>query len=57
MYLWWRDVVREATYLGSHTLVVARGLILGFKLFIATEVMFFFGFFWAYFDAAFAPTM
>jgi len=36
--------------------VVGRGLKLGFKLFLISEVMFFFGFFWAYFTAALAPT-
>ena len=24
--MWWRDIVREATYQGHHTLVVQRGL-------------------------------
>jgi len=46
MYVWWRDVIRESTYQGNHTLIVQRGLRLGFILFIASEVMFFAGFFW-----------
>ena len=44
-YVWWRDVVRESTYQGNHTLIVQRGLKLGFILFLCTEVMFFSGFF------------
>ena len=26
MFTWWRDVIREATFQGHHTLVVQRGL-------------------------------
>lgn len=48
--LWWRDVVREATFEGKHTFKVQQGLKLGFILFIVSEVMFFFGFFWAFFS-------
>lgn len=53
--LWWRDVVAEATYGGMHTTPVARGLRLGMVLFIGSEVMFFFSFFWAFFHRAVAP--
>ena len=45
MYVWWRDIVREATYEEHHTFVVQRGLRLGMILFIVSEVMFFFAFF------------
>lgn len=55
MYAWWRDVVREATYEDQHTYVVQRGLRLGMVLFIASEVMFFFAFFWAFFHSSLAP--
>lgn len=57
MSVWWRDVVREATFEGRHTLVVQKGLRLGMFLFIVSEVMFFFGFFWAFFHSALAPTI
>jgi cytochrome c oxidase subunit 3 len=55
MYVWWRDVVREATYEEQHTFVVQRGLRLGMILFIVSEVMFFFAFFWAFFHSSLAP--
>ena len=42
---WWRDVVRESTYLGYHGRLVVRGLKIGIILFIGSEVIFFFGFF------------
>ncbi len=53
-YMWWRDVVREA-HKGDHTPVVQLHLRYGMILFIASEVMFFVAWFWAYFDAAFYP--
>ena len=49
MAVWWRDVIREATFEGHHTPVVQIGLRYGMALFIASEVMFFAAFFWAYF--------
>jgi cytochrome c oxidase subunit 3 len=55
MYTWWRDVVREASYEEQHTAAVQRGLRLGVILFIVSEVMFFFAFFWAFFHSSLAP--
>jgi heme/copper-type cytochrome/quinol oxidase subunit 3 len=46
MALWWRDVVSEATFEGHHTNIVQLGLRYGMILFIVSEVMFFFAFFW-----------
>lgn len=57
MFVWWRDVVREATYEGHHTSLVQLGLRYGMILFIVSEVMFFFAFFWAFFHASLAPTV
>ncbi|MCA3636536.1 MAG: cytochrome c oxidase subunit 3 [Methylobacterium sp.] len=51
MYGWWADVVREAES-GDHTRVVQMHHRYGMILFIASEVMFFVAWFWAYFDAA-----
>ena len=48
VFYWLRDIVRESTYEGQHTRVVQYGLRLGFGLFIVSEVMFFFGFFFSY---------
>ena len=47
MYFWWADVVREANQ-GDHTPVVQLHLRYGMILFIASEVMFFVGWFWAF---------
>nr|BAJ54473.1 cytochrome c oxidase subunit III [Ivindomyrus marchei] len=56
MYQWWRDVVREGTFLGHHTPPVQKGLRYGMILFITSEVFFFLGFFWAFFHSSLAPT-
>jgi cytochrome c oxidase subunit 3 len=55
MFVWWRDVVRESRMAGVHTPVVRLGLRYGMALFIASEVMFFVGFFWAFFNFALYP--
>jgi cytochrome c oxidase subunit 3 len=51
---WWSDVVDEA-HAGHHTPVVGRHLRIGMGLFIASEVMFFVAWFWAWFDVAWFP--
>ncbi|XWN31733.1 MAG: cytochrome c oxidase subunit 3 [Devosia sp.] len=48
---WWVDTVKESLQ-GDHTPVVKLHLRYGMMLFIASEVMFFVAWFWAYFDAA-----
>ena len=55
MFFWWRDVVKEGTFQGHHTPVVQIGLRYGMLLFIASEVMFFSAFFWAFFNASLFP--
>ena len=51
MISWWRDVVDEAQA-GDHTRVVQIHHRYGMMMFIASEVMFFVAWFWAYFDAS-----
>ncbi|MGB1625945.1 MAG: cytochrome c oxidase subunit 3, partial [Candidatus Puniceispirillaceae bacterium] len=38
MFMWWRDIVREAEYQGHHTPIVQVGMRYGMMLFIASEV-------------------
>ena len=54
MFMWWRDVIKEA-HGGDHTPVVQLHLRYGMIMFIASEVMFFVAWFWAYFDASLFP--
>ena len=55
MFSWWVDVIREATVEGHHTSIVQLHHRYGMILFIASEVMFFVAWFWAYFAVAFYP--
>jgi len=54
---WWRDIIREGTFQGYHTKKVQLGLRSGMILFIISEIMFFFGFFWAFFAASLSPNI
>ena len=56
MLSWWRDVIREAEHDGHHSRVVRISHRYGMILFIASEVMFFVAWFWAYFNVALFPT-
>jgi cytochrome c oxidase subunit 3 len=49
---WWRDVINESVVKHNHTPVVKLHLRYGMLLFIASEVMFFVAWFWAYFNSA-----
>jgi len=51
---WWAQVVKEA-HRGDHTPVVQLHLRYGMILFIASEIMFFVGWFWAWFDFSLFP--
>jgi cytochrome c oxidase subunit 3 len=51
MLVWWRDIIKEGNE-GYHNSVVALGLRYGMILFIASEVMFFVAWFWAFFDSS-----
>ncbi|KXF78371.1 cytochrome B562 [Paramesorhizobium deserti] len=54
MYGWWSDTIKEGRE-GHHTRVVALHLRYGMIMFIASEVMFFAAWFWAFFDASLFP--
>nr|AHL44273.1 cytochrome c oxidase subunit III [Adelphocoris suturalis] len=57
MYQWWRDIIREGTFQGKHTIKVVKGLKMGMILFIMSEVFFFISFFWAFFHSSLSPTI
>nr|QHE65378.1 cytochrome c oxidase subunit III [Ledra auditura]UGK73313.1 cytochrome c oxidase subunit III [Ledra trigona] len=56
MFQWWRDVVRESTYMGFHTSYVLVMIKFGMVLFIFSEVMFFVSFFWGFFHSSLCPS-
>nr|UFZ13351.1 cytochrome c oxidase subunit III [Archichauliodes neoguttiferus] len=57
MIQWWRDITREGTFQGHHTLIVTTGLRWGMILFIVSEVFFFVSFFWAFFHSSLSPSI
>lgn len=54
---WWRDVTRESTFQGLHTIKVILRIKLGIILFILSEILFFSSFFWAFFHRRLAPSI
>lgn len=54
---WFRDIIREGTYEGQHTSIVQGGFRQGVILFIVSEILFFFGFFFAYFWLSFGGSV
>nr|ALO70523.1 cytochrome c oxidase subunit 3 [Diartiger fossulatus] len=57
MVQWWRDITRESTFQGLHTLMVSIGMRWGMILFITSEVFFFISFFWGFFHSSLSPSM
>nr|YP_010248587.1 cytochrome c oxidase subunit III [Trachys variolaris]QTK22441.1 cytochrome c oxidase subunit III [Trachys variolaris] len=57
MYQWWRDVTREGTFQGHHTMKVTLGLRWGMILFITSEIFFFISFFWGFFHSSLSPSV
>ena len=55
LFRWFADIITESTFEGHHTYKVRKGIRLGMCLFIASEIMFFFSFFWAFFHCTLSP--
>jgi cytochrome c oxidase subunit 3 len=56
-FQWWRDVSRERSLQGFHSIKVIKGLRWGIILFITSEVLFFISFFWSFFHSSLAPNI
>jgi cytochrome c oxidase subunit 3 len=57
IFLWWQDIVDEGSFEGVHTNIVQLSLRYGMILFILSEIMFFFAFFWAFFASSLTPAV
>lgn len=57
MFLWFKDVVIEGTFLGAQTQKVQNGIILGIILFIISEAFAFLSVFWAFFHSSLIPSV
>lgn len=57
IWAWGRELINEATFQGYHTKKIQLGLSYGMILFLASEAMLFFPFFWAFFHASLSPSI
>lgn len=55
LILWLRDIIRERTFQGAHTLLVQGGLKWGLTWFLFREAWFFFSVFWGFFHFRLVP--
>lgn len=57
MYCWFADIVSESVRGGFYTLTVQKSLTYGMILFLISEAMFFFSFFWSFFHYSLNPSI
>jgi cytochrome c oxidase subunit 3 len=57
IWAWSRELIKEAVVEGRHTEEVQFGLAIGMLLFLASEAMLFFPFFWSFFHASLSPAI
>lgn len=55
--LWFRDIIRERTFLGNHTLILKIMLKFSMVIFIISELFFFISFFWTFFHNSISPSI
>lgn len=56
-FMWFNDLYIDSAIFGKYNRKIRACIVYGFMLFILSEVCFFSGFFWAYYDRFFHPTM
>nr|ATN28870.1 cytochrome c oxidase subunit III [Lissoclinum sp. TIC-2013-079] len=57
MFLWFRDITRESTYLGFHSSEVQNNILLGMIWFILSEIFFFLGIFWSFLHSSLSSSV
>ncbi len=55
VFSWWYTIIDESDHLFSYSDKVSKNLRMGFYLFLCSEIMFFFPFFWAFFAFSLSP--
>lgn len=56
-FLWNRDIIRESTFIGAHTLIIKLIIKFSIIIFILSELFFFISFFWAFFHRSISPSI
>nr|DBA43707.1 TPA_asm: COX3 [Bombus melanurus] len=57
MLMWFRDIVRESTFQGMHTMYIMLMLKFSMIMFIVSELFFFISFFWTFFHNSISPSI
>jgi len=57
LWQWMYNIIIEAAFEGMHTKIIQRNILTGMILFIISETMFFFSFFWAFFSFSLSPSI
>nr|DBA43564.1 TPA_asm: COX3 [Bombus haemorrhoidalis] len=55
--MWFRDIIRESTFQGMHSLYILMMLKLSMIIFIISELFFFISFFWTFFHNSISPSI
>nr|QHD26499.1 cytochrome c oxidase subunit III [Lepidotrigona flavibasis] len=56
-FVWNRDIVRESTFMGKHTLTLKYMIKMSMIMFIFSELFFFISFFWTFFHSSISPSI
>lgn len=56
-YQWWRDLIRERTFQGFHTLNIINIIKFRIIIFIISELFFFISFFWTFLHSSISPSI
>jgi len=54
---WFKEIIEEATFRGEHSIKVQNNINIGFSLFVISEILLFFSFFFAYFYNSLIPAI
>nr|DBA43577.1 TPA_asm: COX3 [Bombus fervidus] len=57
VFMWFRDIVRESTFQGMHSMYVMKMLKFSMIMFIISELFFFISFFWTFFHNSISPSI
>nr|DBA43720.1 TPA_asm: COX3 [Bombus superbus] len=55
--MWFRDIIRESTFQGMHSLYIMKMMKFSMIMFILSELFFFISFFWTFFHNSISPSI
>nr|DBA43668.1 TPA_asm: COX3 [Bombus laesus] len=57
MFMWFRDIIRESTFQGIHSMYITMMMKFSMIMFIVSELFFFISFFWTFFHNSISPAI